>query len=165
MDQPETFPQLVGVLDTNDNWALASATTALSEAGIIFDVVAIGCVPANLEASEPKWQIRPSRILVAIEDASEARSLVEPFQTPISKSNDIEASSAVRPGLIWRGAPDAPLVQRIGARLIGIFFVCVGLFILYESLKESPLLGVLFSAALMFVGVWVFFKGLAGNSK
>ncbi len=100
MEQPETFPQLIGVLDTNDNWALASATTALSEAGIIFDIVAIDCVPANLEASVPKWRIRPSRILVAIEDASEARSLVEPFQTPISESNNIERSSAVKLSLI-----------------------------------------------------------------
>lgn len=165
MDQQETFPQLVGILDTNDNWALASATTALSEAGIIFDVVAIDGVSASLEASEPKWRIRPSRILVAIEDAIEARALVEPFQMPLSASNNIEVHSPVKPGLIWRGVPDAPLAQRIGARLIGTFFVCVGLFILHESLNESPLLGVLFSAALVFVGVRVFFKGLAGSSR
>lgn len=171
MDWPESFPKLVGVLDTNDNYALGMATVALSEAGIVYDIVAIPDLPENLEAEKPKWWIRPTRILVAAEDASEARSLVEPFQTPRSK-NDIEASSArelvnaVKPSLIiWKGPPDAPLVQRVAARLIGSFIVCSGLLMLYESLKESPLVGVLVCAALVFAGVWVFLHGLAGNSK
>jgi hypothetical protein len=42
-------------LDTNDNFALASAGTALSEARIIYDVVPIADVPASLKAREPKW--------------------------------------------------------------------------------------------------------------
>jgi hypothetical protein len=71
---------MVVLLDTNDNWALASAATALSDAGILFDIVAIDSVPANLQISEPKWWIPPSRILVAREDADEARALVEVFQ-------------------------------------------------------------------------------------
>ena len=74
---------MVGVLDTNDNFALASASTALGEAGIIHDVVPIADVPASLKAREPKWWIPPCRILVAQEDAQEARSLVDPFQEPI----------------------------------------------------------------------------------
>jgi hypothetical protein len=170
VDRPESFPELVGVLDTNDNFALGMAAAALSEAGIVYDIVAIADLPENLEAEKPKWWIRPTRILVAAEDASEARSLVEPFQTPRSKS-DIEASSArelvdaVKPSLIWKGPPDAPFVERVGARLIGSLFVCFGLLILYETLKESPLVGVLFCAALVFVGVEVFLNGIAGNSK
>ena len=74
---------MVGVLDTNDNFALVSAIAALSEAGIIYDVVQIADVPASLKARERKWWIRPSRILVAEEDAQEARSLVDAFQEPI----------------------------------------------------------------------------------
>ena len=74
---PESFPEMVGVLDTNDNWALASAATALSDAGIIFDIVAIDSVPANLQTPEPKWWTRPSRILVAKEDADEARTRIQ----------------------------------------------------------------------------------------
>jgi hypothetical protein len=80
----ESFPELVGVLDTNDNFALGMARAALTEAGIVYDVVAISGLSANLEATKPKWWIRPSRILVAQEDASEARSLLEPYQQPIS---------------------------------------------------------------------------------
>ena len=74
---------MVGVLDTNDNYALVSATTALTEAGIIYDVEPIADVPASLKASEPKWWTRPSRIFVAEEDAEEARALIEQFQEPI----------------------------------------------------------------------------------
>jgi hypothetical protein len=78
---------MVGVLDTDDNWALSAAIAALDEAGIIFDVVAIDSVPAKLEAAEPKWWIPPSRILVAREDADEARSLVEVFQEPDNQTD------------------------------------------------------------------------------
>ena len=147
------------------------ATVALSEAGIVYDIVAIPDLPENPEAEKPKGWICLTRILVAAEDASEARSLVEPFQTPRSKSY-IEASStrelvnAVKPSLIiWKGPADAPFVQRVGARLIGSSFVFCGLLMLYESLKDSLLVGVLVCAALVFVGVRVFLKGIAGNSK
>ena len=160
-------------------FALGMATAALSEAGIVFDIVAISELPAE-DAVKPKWWIRPSRILVATEDASEARALVEPFQQPRSQS-DLEGSSAqglvdaVKPNrkdsarsisqLIWKGPPDAPFIQRAGARLIGSSFVCFGLFFLYETLKESTLVGALFSAGFVFLGFKVFLNGLIGNSK
>jgi hypothetical protein len=83
---PEYFPKMVGILDTNDNFALSCATTALKEAGIICDVVAIADVPDHLKAANPKWWIRPSRILVSAEDEAEARALVEPFVEPIADS-------------------------------------------------------------------------------
>jgi hypothetical protein len=143
VDRPESFPRLVGVLDTDDSFALGMATAALNEAGIVYDVVAIADLPAKPEAEKAKWWIRPSRILVATEDASEARSLLEPFRQPKSLS-EIRADSAQelvddpKPGrtdavlpisrYIWRGPPDAPVVQRVGAWLIGSAFVCFGLF-------------------------------------
>lgn len=82
MDQPEIFPQMIGVLDTEDNFALAMATTALRDAGIIFDLVAIPAVQGAIAAERPKWWTPPCRILVAVEDEGEARSLLEPYQQP-----------------------------------------------------------------------------------
>ena len=73
---------MVGVLDTEDNFALAMATTALTEAGIIYDLVDIPTMPANGMSERPKWWVPPCRVLVAIEDAVEARSLLEPYQQP-----------------------------------------------------------------------------------
>jgi len=80
MDQPESFPELVGVLDTNDKWALGMALTSLDEAGIIYDVVNITDVPVVLKPASPDYWIPPCRILVAVEDAPEVRSLLEPLQ-------------------------------------------------------------------------------------
>jgi len=82
VDQIEYFPQMVGVLDTEDNFALSMATTALTEAGIIYDVVDIPAVPTSAESEKPKWWTPPCRILVAVEDADEARSLLEPYLQP-----------------------------------------------------------------------------------
>jgi len=73
---------MVGVLDTEDNFALSMATTALTEAGIIYDVVDIPAVPTSAESEKPKWWTPPCRILVAVEDADEARSLLEPYLQP-----------------------------------------------------------------------------------
>lgn len=73
---------MVGVLDTEDNWALAMATTAPGDAGIIYDLVHIPAVPVSAESEKPKWWIPPCRVLVAMEDADEARSLLEPYQQP-----------------------------------------------------------------------------------
>ena len=180
MDRPESFPELVGVLDTSDSFALGMAAAALNEAGIVYDIVGIRDLPANLQAEKPKWWIRPSRILVSVKDASEARSLVEPFRKLRLKS-DIEARSMhelVDVGksdkkdfdqptqqFLWKGPPDAPFVQRVGARLMGSFFVCCGLFTFYEILPDSPFFAVLLSAGIVALGLWVFLNGLARPSK
>jgi hypothetical protein len=80
--ESQPLPEMVGVLDTNDNFALCMATTALVEAGIDYDVVDIR-LPENLRNTNPKWWISPCRVLVAREDETEARALVEPFQEPL----------------------------------------------------------------------------------
>jgi len=89
-ESEESFPTLVGVLDTTDNFALASATTALRDAGIVYDVVDIADLPKPI-AQQPKWWISPCRILVATEDTDEARTLLEPFQEPLA--GDFSAES------------------------------------------------------------------------
>ena len=142
------------------------ATVALSEAGIVYDIVAIPDLPADLEGEKPKWWIPPTRILVSSDDANEARSLVEPFkfksgiEVP-NREDSVRTSSQIT----WKGPPDAPFIQRAGARLIGSFFVCVGLFILYVGFKDSPLTVGLVSATIMFVGIRLIFYGLPGISK
>jgi hypothetical protein len=79
----ETFPQLVGVLDTNDSFALGMATAALAEANIIYDIVSMAAVSEYPGAAKSKWWIPPCRVMVSVEDETDARALVEPFQQPI----------------------------------------------------------------------------------
>jgi hypothetical protein len=170
MDQPEQFPEMVAVLDTDDNFALGMATLALSEAGIIYDTVDIPDLPANLEAQKSKWWIPPTRIFVSAEDAKEALLLMEPFNTPRSHS-DIEEpdrKESVSPDsqFIWKRRSDAPFVQRVGARLLGSFFICIGLSSLPIGLRESSLLVLLVllvGAGAVFLGVKMFLHGLPAS--
>ena len=74
---------MVGVLDTENNFALGMATADLGDAGIIYDVVEVPAVPALLK--RPTWWILPCRIMVAVEDADETRSLIEPYQQPATR--------------------------------------------------------------------------------
>ena len=88
MDQPEQFPQMVGVLDTEDRFALGMATTALSEAGIVYDVIDIPDIQIGFQAPEkPNWWTYPCRIMVAMEDANEARSIVEPYLSSLPNTD------------------------------------------------------------------------------
>jgi hypothetical protein len=87
VDQPEYFPEMVGILDTEDFFALGMAGTALLEAGIVYDVVEIPDFPSSDGTSEkPKWWTSPCRIMVAVEDADEARLIVEPYLQPLPNS-------------------------------------------------------------------------------
>jgi hypothetical protein len=56
---PDGFPEMVGVFDTSDNFALGMAANALSQAGIIYDIVAISDVSLNEAPVAPKWWTRP----------------------------------------------------------------------------------------------------------
>ena len=65
---------------------------------------------------------------------------------------------------LWKGNPDAPLVQRIGACLIGLFYMAVGLTVLSfirEFLtipSESTFFErILIVAATLLMLAWVFF--------
>jgi hypothetical protein len=78
---PEAFPELVGILDTNDGFALGMATAALREAEIIYDVIPIPELEDTL--TSVTWKTGPSRIMVSVDDEREARELVEPFQEPV----------------------------------------------------------------------------------
>jgi hypothetical protein len=125
----------VGVLDTNDNAALGLAAAALRDANIVFDVVPIADLPANPGSPEPKWWIRPCRILVSVEDASEARELLEPFQRamPLSELVPDLAADPKMPRKI-------PLIHKLGVGVNGSFCAVGGVVLLYESLKARSIL-------------------------
>src|SRR4051812_32195088 len=122
---------MIGVLDTDDNFIFSMAATALHDAGIIFDVVAIPELSGDPSKTNPNDWIRPCRILVASEDASEARSMLEPYRAPTESVQ--EAAATHRdinfPGrqhdkesaenLSRKESRNPPLVQRVGAAMIG----------------------------------------------
>jgi hypothetical protein len=87
---------MVGILDTNDRFALESAAAALNQAEIVYDIVPVADVPYRLKATNPKWWVRPYRILVSAEDEAEARALVECFQAPVENSDVADASERDR---------------------------------------------------------------------
>jgi hypothetical protein len=150
----EPFPKMVGVLDTNDNFALASACTALDQAGIVFDVVPVSDVPAALKSPEAKWWVPPSRILVSDEDEAEARELLAPFQKPIAGGvTEEEAQGRSREaGVLDRlFLPYQTTVQRSGCSLLFGGPALVGLLILLSSHRDRSLVGIF--AAWTLIGV------------
>lgn len=175
--EPEAVSNLVGVLDTNDNFALASACAALTQAEIIYDVVAISDVPDNVRASHPKWWIPPSRIMVSLEDAGEARNLVEPFQQPLPNQSDTGkemSSSTTQEDIMspdsgarrWGGdkflgfgGTNAPLVQRIGFWIIGAMIVTAGLSFLDAGRREESFLAKFLSLGTVLLGARIFSNG------
>jgi hypothetical protein len=175
---PEDFPRLVGVLDTNDNFALASAATALEQADIIFDVVPITDLPASLRTENPTWGTPPTRILVAAEDEAEARMLVESFEQPVSDTlasqRNIVSPNTVRNDLfLWKGSPDPTLVQRIAAWMLGFVYVgCgVGFFVgavkdrVKEGFSISVVIEAAFALAIAALGVRTLRNGFPRHTK
>jgi|SRR5271163_3212864 len=61
---------------------------------------------------------------------------------------------------LWKGSPDAPLVQRVGAWMFGLFFILFGFVfmdIAYE--KHDGLFGVLLSFGWFLLGGKIFLNG------
>jgi hypothetical protein len=65
---------------------------------------------------------------------------------------------------LWKGNPNAPLVQRVGACLIGLFFIGIGLMMLYvvRDMFAIPQDGTLFEkaftlAATLLILAWTLF--------
>ena len=179
---PEDFPKLVGVLDTNDNFALASAATALEQAEIIFDVVPITDLPPSVKTENPKWWTPPTRILVAAEDEAEARTLVEPFQQPVSDTHACQRSvvspDTFRNGrstdfFLWDGSSSPSRVQRIAAWMFGFAFMVSGLVVLSQAVKDrirdgfsiSIVIEAVFALAIVAVGIKMFRNGFPRPSK
>jgi hypothetical protein len=151
----EGFPKMVCVLDTNDNFALASACAALDQAGIVFDVVPVSDVPEALKTQEPKWWISPSRILVSEKDEPEAREMTEPFQRVIEGDAADEQAAQGRDGVSRTGVldrlflPHPTAVQRFGCSLLFAPVGLIGLTILVMSHRDRSFFGIFVAWGLM----------------
>jgi hypothetical protein len=147
---------MVGVLDTNDNFALASACTSLDQAGIVFDVVPVPDVSAALKSPEAKWWVPPSRILVSDEDEAEARELLATFQEPIAGDvTEQEAQGRSREaGVLDRlFQPCETPVQRFGCSLLFAGPALAALVILISSQRDRSLVGVFAAWTLIAVAI------------
>jgi hypothetical protein len=60
---------------------------------------------------------------------------------------------------LWKGAPDAPLVQRIAAWLFGLAFIAVGFGFLDVAYEKGFIVFGVLSIVWFFVGVRVFLNG------
>jgi hypothetical protein len=60
---------------------------------------------------------------------------------------------------LWRGAPDAPLVQRVGAWLFGLAFAAVGIGWLVVAYKKHFIVFGILSVVWLYVGARVFLNG------
>jgi hypothetical protein len=61
---------------------------------------------------------------------------------------------------LWKGSPNAPLVQRIGAWIFGIFFILAGLAMLYVVYEKHDKLFALPAIGFLLLGVKVCSNGL-----
>jgi len=74
---------------------------------------------------------------------------------------------------LWKGSPDAPLVQRIGAWIFGLFFMFGGAVFVEADRETTPdrksLVVVIVGVAFFLIGLKVFFNGFrrrkGGNVK
>ena len=60
---------------------------------------------------------------------------------------------------LWKGSPDAPLIQRMGAWLFGIFFLLCGFACLDLAYKSHSWADVIYSVAGFLIGGKVFLNG------
>ena len=157
--QPESFPKLVAIFDTNDGFALGSACAALNQAGIIFVIVLIPDVPEAVTAHKPKWWTRPSRILVSNDDEAEARKLVEPFLEPAVTDEAAEDAARGRQGgsvdsLLDRlFLPNPTLVQKIGCSLLFAMPGVLGLALFVSTYRGRSTFGVFIALCLISAAV------------
>ena len=60
---------------------------------------------------------------------------------------------------LWKGAPNAPLVQRIGAWIFGIFFLMAGVSFLNSAFERHSLLVLVIALAFFALGTRVCLNG------
>jgi hypothetical protein len=94
-------------------------------------------------------------------DNSEQERLVEEIEAKQRNTvwpDTIKNSSSVD-AFLWKGSPDATLVQRIGAWIFGLAFMIAGLAILGITHKELTWPDVLVSLIAFLIGGKVFLNG------
>jgi len=116
-----------------------------------------------MSANESRRPNEKSTRKVVEELKARQRNLVWPDALINSRSVD---------EFLWKGAPDAPLVQRIGAWLFGLAFTLVGIFGLIVTYEKHFIAFGILSIVFLFVGARVLLNGfrrrgtkLAKNKK
>jgi hypothetical protein len=71
---------------------------------------------------------------------------------PLINSRGVDA-------FLWKGSPDAPLVQRIGAWIFGLTFVLLGVVFVVIARNERSWIGIVVSIAPFLIGGRVFLNG------
>ncbi len=66
---------------------------------------------------------------------------------------------------LWRGAPDAPLVQRIGAWLFGLAFTIVGISLSILTYEKHAVVPGIYSIVCFYVGGRIFLNGFNGRKN
>jgi len=66
---------------------------------------------------------------------------------------------------LWKGSPDAPLVQRMGAWILGLFFFGWGLVFSFISYKEHSWAVVIYAVVGILLGAKIFWNGCKRNSR
>jgi hypothetical protein len=74
------------------------------------------------------------------------------FPDTVRNSRNVDA-------FLWKGSPDAPLVQRVGAWIFGLFFLLCGVTCLGLALKSHSWADVLYSVVGFLIGGKVFLNG------
>jgi hypothetical protein len=74
------------------------------------------------------------------------------FPNTVRNSRNVDA-------FLWRGSPDAPLVQRMGAWIFGIFFILCGVCFLEFAREKRSWAVLVFSLVVFLLGGKVFLNG------
>lgn len=67
--------------------------------------------------------------------------------------------------LLFRGVPDAPLVQRLGVWILGLFVLFGGLCVLDIAYEKRSWQVMVFSSVFILIGVRVFLNGFRGRKS
>jgi hypothetical protein len=66
---------------------------------------------------------------------------------------------------LWKGASDAPLVQRIGACIFGAAFISLGVFFVGLAVEQKTYVAVVFAGVFTWVGGRIFWNGLRNRKN
>jgi hypothetical protein len=64
---------------------------------------------------------------------------------------------------LWKGSPDAPLIQRMGAWIFGLTFILLGLGLFDIAYEKHDRVTGVFSLIPFFIGIKIFLNGFRKN--
>jgi hypothetical protein len=84
------------------------------------------------------------------------RNIIWPDTLRNSRSVDV---------FLWKGSPAPTLVQRIGAWVIGLFYIGIGLLVFGLARKTGTRWAAIIVVALLYAGVRICIKGCRGHQR